>query len=56
MDSATQTGLSLPSRSIVTSIVNCEPPAIGSTASSLKRPRSRLPLGTGAGKRTRFRP
>ena len=56
-DSAMQTGLSLPSRSIATS--NGELRAAFErlvTSNSLKWPRTRLPLGTGAGKRTLFRP
>ena len=55
-DSATQTGLpslrapSSPRRSAARRLRAARRP------SSLKRPRSRLPDGTGAGKRTRFRP
>ncbi len=57
MDSATQTGRSLPLRSTVTSVVTCTPlSAMSSTATILKRARSSLPTGTGAMKRTRFSP
>ena len=55
-DSATHTGLSLPSRSIVTSQVTCAPPAMSSTVTSVMCARRRLPTGTGDGKRTLFKP
>ena len=56
-DSATQAGLSAPSRSTVTSQVICSPPgSMGSAACSVRRARRRLPTGTGEVKRTRLRP
>ena len=54
--SATQTGFSCPSRSIVAATRACSPPLTSSTSSTTKRARTRLPAGTGAGKRTRFSP
>ena len=55
--SATQTGLSEPLRSIVTSVVICTPPS-GSSSKAFRRMRARssLPTGTGEVKRTRFNP
>ena len=54
--SATQTGFSPPSRSIVAAIRACSPPDTSSTSSTRKLARTRLPTGTGAGKRTRLTP
>ena len=45
-------GLVPPSTSIVMTMVVCTPPAISSQAVQLGPPRTRLPTGTGAGKRT----
>jgi hypothetical protein len=53
---ATQTGLLPPSRSTTASTVSCAPPGMGSTADSVAVARTLDPAGTGAGKRTRFRP
>jgi hypothetical protein len=54
--SATQTGFSAPSPSNVSFIVICAPPRTSSTSTSAARMRTRLPTGSGAGKRTLFRP
>ena len=54
--SATQTGLSPPSRSIVARTTPCSPPSTSSTDCTVNRPRTREPDGSGAGKRTRFTP
>ena len=54
--SATHTGLSPPSRSNVHSTVICAPPGTSSSAVSLARIRTRLPMGNGAGNRTLLRP
>jgi hypothetical protein len=54
--SATQTGFSPPSRSTVAAIRAWTPASTSSTSSTRKLARSRLPTGTGAGKRTRFTP
>ena len=51
-DSTTHTGLVPPSISIVMTIVVWMPPAMSSHAVSCAVPRTRLPTGTGAGKRT----
>ena len=50
--SATQTGLSPPSRSIVVTATICSPPGTSSTEATVTRARIRDPTGTGAGNRT----
>ena len=55
-DSATQTGLSPPSCSKVSSSASCAPPWIGSTLATLAFMRTLPPTGSGAGKRTLLRP
>ena len=54
--SATQTGFSDPSRSIVATRTACSPPATSSTEATVTRARIREPAGTGAGNRTRLVP
>ena len=55
--SATQTGFSAPSRSTVAFVTNWTPLLSTSfTSSTSKCARSRLPTGTGAGKRTLLTP
>ncbi len=54
--SATHTGLSPPSRSIVANTTPCSPPGTSSTDWTVKRARMRDPEGTGAGNRTLFTP
>ena len=54
--SAAQTGFSCPSRSAIPFRVSCIPPSISSTVRTVKRPRIRLPTGTGAGNRTLLTP
>ena len=54
--SATQAGLSDPSRSTVTPQVSCVPPLMCLNLVSTKRPRMREPAGTASVKRTRFSP
>ena len=56
MTSATQTGLLPPSRSTIAVIVIWRPPSNSSTCSTSKLVCTREPDGSGAGKRTRFRP
>ena len=50
--SATQTGLSPPSRSIVVTATICSAPGTSSTEATVTRARIRDPTGTGAGNRT----
>ena len=50
--SATQTGLSPPSRSIVVTATICSAPGTSSTEATVTRARIREPTGTGAGNRT----
>ena len=50
--SATHTGLSPPSRSIVATATICSPPCTSSTDATVTRARIRDPTGTGAGNRT----
>jgi hypothetical protein len=54
--SATQTGLSLPSRSTTASLVSLAPCATSSTETMRNFARRRLPAGTGAVKRTLLAP
>ena len=53
---ATQTGFSTPSHSTVASITARSPRDVSSIETTRKRPRTRPPDGTGAGKRTRSTP
>ena len=50
--SATQTGRSLPSASTVHRVLTCVPEGTGSTATKVAEPRTRVPVRSGAGKRT----
>jgi hypothetical protein len=55
--SATQQGLSEPSTSTVKRVTTChQPPPTSSTEAIWAFARTRLPAGTGAGKRTLFQP
>ena len=55
--SATQQGLSEPSTSTVNRVTTChQPPPTSSTETTSAFARTRLPAGTGAGKRTLFQP
>ena len=56
MGSATQAGLALPSSSMTALAVTCRPPVTSVTSARVAVSRILPPTGTGAGKRTLFRP